>query len=128
MIDVILDGEKERSELQASDSGWYQLGTILKAQQELADLHVRIAELEQQFLGRDILLGKQAVRIHELEAQTQWQPIETAPKDGTQCLLSNDVYKEIAGWDELNNSWICTAGFIEFIPTHWMPLPKPPKG
>ena len=48
MIDVILDGEKERSELQASDSGWYQLGTILKAQQELADLHVRIAELEQQ--------------------------------------------------------------------------------
>jgi hypothetical protein len=66
----------------------------------------------------------------------QWQPIETAPKDGTEILayekydyrISNGEIIpferiKIVQWDEVMQ-W----GFNEEInPSHWMPLPKPPK-
>lgn len=57
----------------------------------------------------------------------EWQPIETAPKDGTQILLGKVGGSMIVGfwngyaWDDgdfdSNVSW----------PSHWMPLPEPPK-
>lgn len=58
-----------------------------------------------------------------------WQPIETAPKDGTNII----VYCPLPG-----SEYIVTARFIRvwvdsyegediFNPTHWMPLPEPPK-
>lgn len=66
-----------------------------------------------------------------------WQPIETAPKDGTRVLLftthiPNDYYNEsfigvqIGRWDcgHMSDGWE-----FENIgePTHWMPLPPPPE-
>lgn len=68
----------------------------------------------------------------------QWQPIETAPRDGSDVLLTDGVniencyynkeYKCSEGW------WVVSCsdnwGFAcvhEAQPTHWMPLPKPPK-
>lgn len=70
-----------------------------------------------------------------------WQPIETAPRDGTEILLFQaiqygvmmrvgnwdergehiDTGKRVAGWTEADDGYI---GCIE--PTHWMPLPEPP--
>ena len=58
-----------------------------------------------------------------------WQPISTAPKDSTIMLLfSAGVDVMTVGffrrkYDEWNT--IPGCGFIE--PTHWMPLPPPPK-
>lgn len=72
---------------------------------------------------------------------SDWQPIETAPKDGTwfwafyqkrfaECL--QDQWK-VAKWVGQNNygDWI---GFMDAAdheefnqPTHWMPLPLPPQ-
>lgn len=72
-----------------------------------------------------------------------WQPIETAPKDGTRIIGWNgDVVTEM-GWvgradDDGHVGW-CQAEFwdggllyemhnqMEPEPTHWMPLPDPPK-
>lgn len=66
----------------------------------------------------------------------QWQPIESAPKDGTNVLLVNCKGNIAAGlWqgDKLNGGWWLRGGnkpdtFFNFHhgPTHWMPLPAAP--
>ncbi len=78
-----------------------------------------------------------------------WQPIETAPKDGTQVILTNGVSVAQGNWlhsepfirehRDLEGRYIDQDesdgydGWIDFIggmmpePTHWMPLPTPPK-
>jgi len=66
-----------------------------------------------------------------------WQPIETAPRDGTEI----DIYiPELeqrypdAYWCSIENCWCWDLqglegkriNFTATPPTHWMPLPKPP--
>ena len=55
-----------------------------------------------------------------------WQPIDTAPKDGTAVLLSNGGGLPVIGDRSGNHGWTFRAGV--FQPTHWMPLPSPPAG
>lgn len=69
-----------------------------------------------------------------------WQPIETAPKDGRNILVSDGRLVSIGGWlTDIDHGaeWegqIGMAGWWAFDlgpnndrPTHWMPLPEPPK-
>lgn len=73
---------------------------------------------------------------------SEWQPIETAPKgplnivaEGPTILLcggftNNRVPAVRTGhWKAARtNAWCDTAlGRCSMQPTHWMPLPKPPK-
>lgn len=53
-----------------------------------------------------------------------WQPIETAPKDGTEILLSSPKGGAIANgaWIGLGWAW----PYIRREPTHWQLLPAPP--
>jgi hypothetical protein len=67
-----------------------------------------------------------------------WQPIETAPRDGTLILVGRFVKKcphgragrvEVDRWRD-GKPYL---GFGRFNPhywpaTHWMPLPEPPEG
>ena len=75
-----------------------------------------------------------------------WQPIETAPKDGTWVLLATNNPDPISGIPDLDiwfpyvglgryiadtdyddRGWMrCSEYSVNFEPTHWMPLPKPP--
>jgi hypothetical protein len=78
---------------------------------------------------------------------TEWNRIDSAPKDGTHIRLwngieSGDGYYEQWGRDELGNvigaepeiqnllvdGWMwCGEGFsVDPLPTHWLPLPPPP--
>ena len=81
-----------------------------------------------------------ATRFRELLAQQEWQPIETAPKDGRMIMLRahSEKWQGPAYWDGM--TWICFRvpkdGFpaghtflwaFNAGPTHWRPLPAPPK-
>lgn len=57
----------------------------------------------------------------------QWQPIETAPKDGRRLLLWWPEWcdEPIKGW-WADGYWQCIDAVVEEGPTHWMPLPPPP--
>lgn len=55
-----------------------------------------------------------------------WQPIETAPKDGTDILLYEDFEPDVCRGSFLGGEWCrnsCKPFWRE--PTHWMPI-KPP--
>jgi hypothetical protein len=55
----------------------------------------------------------------------RWQPIETAPKDGTRLFLwSPDLGYHAGHWE--NAQWKTLTGFNAGGPTHWMPLPERP--
>ncbi|MXP42945.1 DUF551 domain-containing protein [Allopontixanthobacter sediminis] len=77
----------------------------------------------------DTLTALQA-ELTDARAEIGWQPIETAPKDGTEVLL---YYPKQGFWAE---HWAVNS-FQRFerrgwdmgrIPTHWQPLPAAPKG
>jgi hypothetical protein len=77
-----------------------------------------------------------------------WQPVATAPKDGTEILLCQaigangpivgdtfGIFIQVAAWWAAENTgegdWIVYCSLpldpsLHFIPTHWMPLPAPP--
>jgi hypothetical protein len=59
-----------------------------------------------------------------------WQPIETAPKDGTRILLwvlsQYDPREAVGRWDS-HGYWAIDYNDVPCDPTHWMPLPAPPK-
>jgi len=78
-----------------------------------------------------------------------WQPIETAPKDGSWILVFGDRYdreslppigaarwevRTFQSWQQVSDTrkelvtedasdWDCESGIA---PTHWQPLPEPP--
>lgn len=59
---------------------------------------------------------------------SDWQPIETAPKDPDRFLLLwvEDGYPVLGEWAGFcRKRWIDNAGY-SIDPTHWMTLPEPP--
>lgn len=72
---------------------------------------------------------------------SEWQPIETAPKDGTEVILwLGHPFSRIkhARWFDGWEMWIHAEdptpnenddmwGTGSLVPTHWMPLPERPQ-
>lgn len=61
---------------------------------------------------------------------TGWQPIETAPEDGRQVIVyGGTVLGEKVEMRGADGGWwrLCKKQGYHSIPTHWMPLPEPPK-
>lgn len=64
----------------------------------------------------------------------KWQPIATAPKDGTKILTAryNIIFEGwemgVVKWDGETWKVVPTRDFrLSLLGTHWTPLPKPPK-
>lgn len=76
-----------------------------------------------------------AAALRHLSALNEWQPIETAPRDGNNILLFwcgvvrmgfwLDNSKTMQAWD----GWVpADRKSFRDNPTHWRPLPAPPGG
>lgn len=90
-------------------------------------LEYRIEELEQE-LATERDLRKQA------EDALKWEPIETAPKDGTRLWLywpekHPDDRQDVGWWEKRYTiqRWVDHADTDADPPTHWMWLPEEPK-
>ena len=77
----------------------------------------------------------------EAALSAMWQPIETAPKDGTLFLVhcAQSIYHPQAhccfwmeDYDDDYGEWVITSigtgeEYCEIQPTHWMPMPGAPE-
>ncbi|WP_423156485.1 DUF551 domain-containing protein [Stenotrophomonas maltophilia] len=82
---------------------------------------------------RSLRKAREIVERVESRRAPQWQPIETAPKDGTPVLLCcmkpskysrhEPGFMAVCGYDE---GWGAFNRF-HFPPTHWQPLPPEPE-
>ena len=78
---------------------------------------------------RELALLAEIDRLKAKLAKTEWQPIETAPMDGTRVLVTAgfmvfDAYFRRGDWwlYECGDDWYS----VTINPTNWMPLPEPP--
>lgn len=69
-----------------------------------------------------------------LRKAQEWQPIESAPRDGTEIVVGKyygeQWHANTAAWmpEGANGPGWITPDCCEVIrPTHWMPLPTPPE-
>jgi hypothetical protein len=57
---------------------------------------------------------------------TDWQPIETAPKDGTYVLLATPKGR-MADGNFCTKYGVWSWPYVMVEPTHWMPMPPRPE-
>jgi hypothetical protein len=79
-----------------------------------------------------------------IDISTMWQPIETAPKDGSTILLyrpdaypwfrvhaghwvAQTLYRNPRPFWGTSHKFIGVIQARDWVPTHWMPLPDAPK-
>ena len=116
-----------------------------------SELIAMLREIENSWSQSDDVCktAKEAADALQALERVTWQPIETAPKDGTQVMLTNGISVAHGNWlhaepfireiRDLEGRYIDQDesdgydGWIDFIggmmpePTLWMPLPTPPE-
>lgn len=107
---------------------------LLRMTQENADLRSSIELNEQVWIQRNKTMHKWIKRARKAESELaalkarEWQPIGTAPRDGTPVDLWHKAgFRQTeTWWDADDECWSSANDDSDF--THWMPLPPPPKG
>lgn len=94
-----------------------------------------VAQLENE--TKTGVIAQLTARVEELEQAQGWQPIETAPKDGTHVIFATAYDGKIVhsvhsgawgpAYDRGPNAWVEDYDYKICEPTHWMPLPQPPQ-
>lgn len=87
----------------------------------------------------DNLCGYELAKKAYKAGQPKWQDISTAPKDGSEIILcvldsvfvgvwiGKENYRGEIGWHDVADSFELWYSERPVTPTHWMPLPEPPK-
>lgn len=102
----------------------YDLADMSDRQQELFDLMT-------QDHGLTLLQSEMHDIEHVVLRMSQWNPIETAPMDGTHIMLYRPHIQFVGYYAEDCDAWIINApGLPEMTPrppTRWQPLAEPPN-
>ena len=126
----------------------YTSNQLAAAQEEIERLNGQISvyrlsfvELERQRNVEMTSATRWATGYHELRDKlakaeqrvAEWQPIETAPKDGSVIVVGygrqGNFPVKVVYWKELHKIWMHYGEWepgLENNATHWMPLPKAP--
>ena len=148
LIQVLQDWELLLSEISRNgtaldNNALYVLNETIRAALAPVDVEGLKREVDEalsEFWGTDALYATNKASVHKaidhLAARGffgVWQPIETAPKDGTWIMvywptMGIGQYPFVVFWDE---GWqparYSDRDYGEAFPTHWMPLPAAPK-
>jgi hypothetical protein len=80
------------------------------------------------------VLREAADALARFSLRPEWQPIESAPKDGTRLWLffptrDEDDQQQVGWWhDTISGAyWVNHADSDMPEPSHWRPLPAPPQ-
>ena len=91
-------------------------------------------ELSASGLEKDVIDFREKLELlnQSNPPQLEWLDIETAPKDGTNILITNKAndtfvchYREGFWYSDFYDGY--DYGYLFSEPTHWRPLPKPPE-
>lgn len=73
-------------------------------------------------------VNEQIRKQNKMNDETKWQPIETAPKDGSHILAASSAgFRYIVLWDEDRSIWVRQDNETPCFPHNWQPLPAPPR-
>jgi hypothetical protein len=113
-MDEIITSEDDEKLLRAN---------LLKCYTKTLALAFRISKEHYRYLAEQIIALRKSAKRRE------WQPISTAPKDGTRIMLwlSGPIRSPKAVFGKGHSGFWITEGSGPANPTHWMPLPEPPK-
>jgi hypothetical protein len=84
-----------------------------------------------QFIGMDVdtMVALYRVSNGVLKPEQAWQPISSAPKDGTEIILGSEDDTMVFGlWSKAIGKWLTDSGEPMDWATHWMHRPTPPNG
>ena len=96
----------------------------------MADIVARLQDERERRLFGDALMNRAAAEIARLRAALAWQPIESAPRDGS-FLIANAL-GEVCPCQSRDGHRIASnmPGHADWTwrerATHWLPLPPPP--
>ena len=134
-------GKEKGIVVMSLDGEWINVDTPLYAAPPAPSVAVKALQMADETfrdLGWHDKYEATTAALAALSAQVQdvagWQPIETAPKDGTIILLFGGAYHPFPGYWELRRfnptrPWVSVVNesrLYEHVPTHWMPLPAAP--
>ena len=108
----------------------YHHSRVVEALQKESEENCRLLGMS---ADRELALLAEIDRLKAKLAKTEWQPIETAPRDGTvfdvytkygrvtNCVACRQ-FGRIYSYDQESDNYDKKVNFA----THWMPLPQPP--
>lgn len=126
----------KKIEIQANHTGNAAPTAFSYVRHTLASQQKRIEELEA--VNFELVNEEWFSKYQELKTASEWQPIESAPKDGTEVLIyhkhtTDSHYSAVAAsWFEGQFYASSKEDIIDWSDgikqsTHWQPLPQPPK-
>lgn len=91
---------------------------------------LRVEPFEVESVGLAKVMNEAADAIEELNDNNvgKWIPVtERLPEENAPCIVYNKYYGPMVGWRVDGKRFRIPGSHFPDHPTHWMPLPQPPK-